>query len=72
MTPISLITVIEIDGKLKLNPSWAELDNVARLDLLQDWIAALQQLYQRTHQDTYGHDPEDRRMIVAEVLGHTR
>jgi hypothetical protein len=72
MTPISLITSREIDGDVKLNPAWAELDSVARLDLLQDWIAALRQLYQRTHQDTYGQDHEDCRMIVAEVLGHTR
>lgn len=72
MIPISLITGIEIAGKLKLNPSWAELHNVARLDLLKDWIAALQQLYQLTHQETYGQDPEDYRMIVAEVLGHTQ
>jgi hypothetical protein len=49
MTPISLTTTEEIDGELRLNPSWAKLDNIARLDLLQDWIGVLQQLYQLTH-----------------------
>lgn len=54
MTPISLITSEEIDGVVILNASWGSLDSVARLDLLQDWIAVLRQLYQLAHHDAYG------------------
>jgi hypothetical protein len=54
MIPISLTTSENIDGAVTLNPSWGGLHSVARLDLLQDWIAVLKQLYQLTHHDTYG------------------
>lgn len=53
MTPISLTTTEEIDGEVRLNPTWAELSGIARLDLLQDWIAVLQQLYGLTHHDVF-------------------
>ena len=69
MTPISLTTTEEIDGELRLNPSWAELDNIARLDLLQDWIAVLKQLYQLTHHDTFGLGCEYRPICVEAITG---
>jgi hypothetical protein len=69
MTPISLTTTEEIDGELRLNPSWAELNSVARLDLIQDWIGVLEQLYQFTHQDTYGLGCEYRPVCVNAITG---
>jgi hypothetical protein len=53
MTPISLTTTEEIDGCIRLNPTWAGLDGVARLDLVQDWLAVLEQLRRRCHYDLY-------------------
>jgi hypothetical protein len=58
MTPISLTTTEDIDGEVKLNPSWEGLSGIARLDLLQDWIGVLTQLYSLTHHDVFrgGHE----------------
>jgi hypothetical protein len=69
MTPISLTTTEEIDGGVKLNGSWAELHSVARLDLLQDWIAVLQQLYQFVYHDTYGKGFDRHEVCVAAISG---
>jgi len=61
MTPISLTTTEDIDGEVRLNPTWAGLSDVARLDLLKDWIGVLRQLYQLTHHDLHvqGYDWHD-------------
>ena len=69
MTPISLITTEEIDGEIRLNPTWAGLDSIARLDLLQDWIAVLDQLYSLTHHDTFGIGYEYRPICVEAIHG---
>ncbi len=69
MTPISLTTTEEIDGAVKINPAWASLNTVARLDLLQDWIATLRQLYQLTHHDTYGQGYDWHNICVEAITG---
>jgi hypothetical protein len=69
MTPISLTTTEDIDGGVKLNASWGGLHSVARLDLLQDWIAVLQQLYQLTHHDTYGKGYDWQSNCVEAITG---
>lgn len=69
MTPISLTTTREIDGCVKLNSSWAELSDIARLDLLGDWIGVLQQLYSLTHHDTFGLGYEYRPICVEAIRG---
>jgi hypothetical protein len=68
-TPISLTTTEDIDGEVRLNPAWAELDGIARLDLLQDWIGVLQQLYSLAHHDTYGLGCEYRAVCVEAIKG---
>ena len=69
MTPISLTTTEEIDGAVKINPAWASLHTVARLDLLQDWIATLRQLYQLTHHDAYGQGYDWHNICVEAING---
>jgi len=69
MTPISLTTTEEIDGAVKLNPTWAGLSDVARLDLLQDWIGVLQQLYQLTHHDLYAQGYDWQNTCVEAISG---
>jgi hypothetical protein len=69
MTPISLITSEEIEGEIRLNSAWAGLHSVARLDLLQDWIAVLKQLYQLTHHDTYGKGHDWQSNLIEAIKG---
>lgn len=69
MTPISLVTTEEIDGDIRLNPTWGELNDIARLDLLGDWIAVLQQLYALTHHDCYAGGYEYRAICVNAIRG---
>ena len=69
MTPISLTTSENIDGEIRLNPTWADLNNVARLDLLQDWMGVLRQLYQLTHHDTYGQGYDWHNICVEAISG---
>ena len=67
MTPISLITTEEIDGEIKLNPSWAELSDIARMDLLLDWIGVLEQLKDLVHHDLYGSGYEYKDVCVDAI-----
>ena len=69
MTPISLTTTEEIDGDVKLNPSWAELSGIARLDLLCDWMGVLIQLYELTHHDVFGSELIYRPICVDAITG---
>lgn len=69
MTPLSLWTTESIDGCLKINPTWADLHTVSRLDLLQDWIAVLTQLYQFTYHDAYGKGFDWNSNCVAAISG---
>ena len=69
MTPISLTTTEEIDGDVKLNPSWAELSGIARLDLLSDWLGVLDQLYALTHHDVFGSELIYRPICVEAITG---
>jgi len=69
MTPISLTTTEEIDGDVRLNPTWAEMSYIARIDLLGDWIAVLQQLYALSHHDVYGSGYQYRSICVDAISG---
>ena len=34
-----------VEGKVHLCPDWAQMDAMARVDLLSDWLAMLEELY---------------------------
>ena len=69
MTPISLTTTEEIDGDVRLNPTWAALSGIARLDLIQDWLGVLDQLYALTHHDVFGSEYEYRPVCIESITG---
>jgi hypothetical protein len=68
-TPISLTTTEDIDGEVRLNPTWAELDGVSRVDLLQDWIGVLGQLLQLAHHDLWKQGHEYRPICIDAISG---
>jgi hypothetical protein len=48
MTYIRLTSPSHIDGELSFTNAFADLDTIAKLDLLQDWIGLLTETYNGT------------------------
>jgi|688.fasta_scaffold2027104_1 hypothetical protein len=55
-TFIRLTSGQEIDGEITVNAEFKELNPVARLDLLGDWLGVLQELYNHQWHAIYGGD----------------
>ena len=53
-TFIRLTSGPEIDGEITVNAHFYELDEIARLDLLSDWMEILIELYRLQQNVTYG------------------
>ncbi len=55
-TFIRLTSGQEIEGEVIVNAEFRELNPVARLDLLGDWLGVLRELYNHQYHAIYGGD----------------
>ena len=44
----------DVVGNVGVNPEWDSYDPVLRVDLLQDWIADLEELREKARDDVWG------------------
>lgn len=66
-TFIRLTSSPEIDGEITVNVAFTELNWVARLDLLGDWLGVLGELYNREYHAIYGGDYTPHELCLSAI-----
>lgn len=71
-TFIRLTSSPEIDGELTVNADFTELNWVARIDLLGDWLGVLTELYRREYHSVYGGEYTPHELCLSAIKYQVR
>jgi hypothetical protein len=71
-TFIRLTSSPEIDGEITVNADFSELNWVARIDLLADWLGVLNELYRREYHAIYGGEYTPHELCLSAIKYQVR